>query len=42
MILSHLLTRALICARHGHEWFKAHRKDGSSYFRCMGCDEVRG
>jgi len=41
MILSNLLTRALICIRHGHEWVKAHRKDGSSYLRCQGCNEVR-
>jgi hypothetical protein len=41
MILSNLLTRFVICLRHGHEWRKAHRLDGTSYERCMGCDEVR-
>jgi len=41
MILSNLLTRFVICVRHGHEWVRAHRKDGSSYLRCMGCNEVR-
>lgn len=40
-MLSNLLTRALICLRHGHEWRRAHRRDGSSYLRCVGCNEVR-
>lgn len=41
MSLSTILTRALICLRYGHEWAKAHRRDGSSYHRCMGCHEVK-
>lgn len=41
MILSRFLTKVLICVRHGHEWRRAHRIDGTSYLRCMGCDEVR-
>lgn len=41
MSLSTIQTRALICLRHGHEWRRAHRRDGSSYLRCVGCNEVR-
>lgn len=40
-MLSSILARALICLRHGHEWRKAHRRDGSSHLRCVGRNEVR-
>jgi hypothetical protein len=41
MSLSTILTRFVICIRHGHDWVRAHRRDGSSYMRCQGCREVR-
>lgn len=41
MTLSMILTRFVICLRHGHEWMRAHRADGTSYLRCVGCNEVR-